>query len=52
MLVLCQEGYASSLAAESLLRLGLARATDVIGGFQAWQQAGLPVGPPTGPWSY
>ncbi|MET9993712.1 rhodanese-like domain-containing protein [Streptomyces mutabilis] len=46
VVVLCDEGYASSLAAESLHRLGLRRATDVIGGFQAWRAAGLPV---TGP---
>ncbi|MFF5105559.1 rhodanese-like domain-containing protein [Streptomyces sp. NPDC000134] len=41
--VVCNEGYASSLAAESLHRLGLRRATDLIGGFQAWRAAGLPV---------
>ncbi|GAB2801585.1 rhodanese-like domain-containing protein [Streptomyces chlorus] len=41
--VICNEGYASSLAAESLHRLGLHRATDLIGGFQAWRAAGLPV---------
>ncbi|WP_435847735.1 rhodanese-like domain-containing protein [Streptomyces fumanus] len=41
--VVCDEGYASSLAAESLHRLGLRRATDLIGGFQAWRAAGLPV---------
>ncbi|OSC62054.1 sulfurtransferase, partial [Streptomyces sp. 4F] len=39
VVVLCDEGYASSLAAESLHRLGLRRATDVIGGFQAWRAA-------------
>ncbi|HET9168344.1 MAG TPA: rhodanese-like domain-containing protein [Actinospica sp.] len=43
VLVLCNEGYASSLAALSLQDLGLHRATDVIGGFQAWAAAGLPV---------
>lgn len=43
VIVLCDEGYASSLAAVSLLDLGLFRATDVIGGFQAWRAAGLPV---------
>ncbi|MEV7289425.1 rhodanese-like domain-containing protein [Streptomyces sp. NPDC093252] len=43
VVVLCNEGYASSLAAESLHRLGLYRATDLIGGFQAWRAAGLPV---------
>ncbi|AIS00911.1 rhodanese-like domain-containing protein [Streptomyces glaucescens] len=43
VVVLCNEGYASSLAAESLHRLGLHRATDLVGGFQAWRAAGLPV---------
>lgn len=43
VLVLCNEGYASSLAAVGLHALGLRRATDVIGGFQAWAAAGLPV---------
>ncbi|MFF3313912.1 rhodanese-like domain-containing protein [Streptomyces sp. NPDC003035] len=47
VIVLCNEGYASSLAAASLRQLGLHRATDVIGGFQAWKAAGLPVLPPT-----
>ncbi|MDI2132606.1 rhodanese-like domain-containing protein [Yinghuangia seranimata] len=45
VIVLCDEGYASSLAAASLLDLGLPRATDVVGGFQAWRAAGLPVVP-------
>nr|WP_237552373.1 rhodanese-like domain-containing protein [Streptomyces sp. SID5789] len=43
VVVVCDEGYASSLAAESLHRLGLHRATDLVGGFQAWRAAGLPV---------
>ncbi|MET9778066.1 rhodanese-like domain-containing protein [Streptomyces sp. NPDC006367] len=43
VVVVCNEGYASSLAAESLHRLGLHRATDLVGGFQAWRSAGLPV---------
>jgi rhodanese-related sulfurtransferase len=46
VIVVCDEGYASSLAAESLHRLGLRRATDLAGGFQAWRAAGLPVTPP------
>jgi rhodanese-related sulfurtransferase len=43
IVVFCDEGYSSSLAADSLRALGLHRATDVIGGFQAWKAAGLPV---------
>ena len=36
IVVVCNEGYSSSLAAHTLQRLGLTRATDLIGGFQAW----------------
>jgi rhodanese-related sulfurtransferase len=43
VIVICNEGYSSSLAAATLHRLGLPRATDVIGGFQAWVSCGLPV---------
>ncbi|MFH9424749.1 rhodanese-like domain-containing protein [Streptomyces sp. NPDC017529] len=43
VVVVCNEGYASSLAAVSLRQLGLYRATDLAGGFQAWRAAGLPV---------
>ncbi|WP_328536318.1 rhodanese-like domain-containing protein [Streptomyces sp. NBC_00344] len=43
VVVICNEGYASSLAAASLKQLGLHRATDLVGGFQAWRAAGLPV---------
>ncbi|WP_343246153.1 rhodanese-like domain-containing protein [Streptomyces sp. SID5785] len=43
VVVVCNEGYASSLAAVSLRQLGLHRATDLVGGFQAWRSAGLPV---------
>jgi rhodanese-related sulfurtransferase len=46
VIVLCDEGYASSLAARSLQRLGVRGATDLVGGFQAWRAAGLPVEPP------
>jgi rhodanese-related sulfurtransferase len=42
VIVLCSEGYTSSLAAAALQELGLFRATDVVGGFRAWQAAGLP----------
>lgn len=48
VVVICNEGYASSLAAVSLQQLGLHRATDLIGGFQAWAAAGLPVTPSLG----
>ncbi|MGW2021210.1 rhodanese-like domain-containing protein [Streptomyces decoyicus] len=44
VVVVCNEGYASTLAALSLRELGLHRATDLEGGFQAWRAAGLPVG--------
>ena len=43
VVVICNEGYASTLAATSLHQLGLHRATDLVGGFQAWRAAGLPV---------
>jgi rhodanese-related sulfurtransferase len=43
LMLMCDEGYQSSLAAATLQRFGLTRATDVIGGFQAWRDAGLPV---------
>ncbi|MDH6575335.1 rhodanese-like domain-containing protein [Kitasatospora sp. MAP5-34] len=42
VIVVCSEGYASSLAAASLRELGLDRATDLDGGFVAWAAAGLP----------
>jgi rhodanese-related sulfurtransferase len=42
VIVFCSEGYTSSLAAAALQELGLSRATDLDGGFQAWQRAGLP----------
>jgi rhodanese-related sulfurtransferase len=41
-IVLCAEGYTSSLAADALNSIGVP-ATDVIDGFRAWQQAGLPI---------
>ena len=43
VVVVCNEGYASSLAAATLQELGLPRATDLAGGFIAWRAAGLPV---------
>jgi rhodanese-related sulfurtransferase len=43
VLVMCSEGYTSSLAADALRSLGLYRTTDVVGGYRAWAAAGLPV---------
>jgi len=45
VIIYCQEGYTSSLAAASLKDLGLSRATDIVGGIKAWKEAGLPVVP-------
>jgi rhodanese-related sulfurtransferase len=45
VIITCQEGYTSSLAAAALQELGLHRATDLAGGFAAWQAAGLPTTP-------
>ncbi|MCW2619108.1 MAG: Rhodanese domain protein [Modestobacter sp.] len=49
VVVLCSEGYTSSLAADALRSLGLHRATDVVGGFHAWVAVGLPMARGTGP---
>jgi rhodanese-related sulfurtransferase len=46
VIVMCHEGYQSSLAAATLQQLGFARATDLDGGFEAWRAAGLPVDGP------
>ena len=43
LILICKEGFSSSLAAGRLQVLGFMDATDVIGGFDAWKQAGLPV---------
>ena len=43
IIVMCRQGFSSSLAAASLQAIGLTRATDIIGGFEAWRDAGLPV---------
>ena len=42
VILVCAHGYSSSLAAATLLDLGYPRATDVVGGFEGWLQAGLP----------
>jgi rhodanese-related sulfurtransferase len=46
VILMCDEGYQSSLAAATLQELGLPHATDLAGGFQAWRAARLPVSPP------
>jgi len=45
LILLCAQGYSSSLAVGTLLDLGASNVTDVIGGFVAWQAAGLPIRP-------
>jgi rhodanese-related sulfurtransferase len=42
-IIACEEGFTSSLAAASLVDLGLRRVTDLEGGHRAWREAGLPV---------
>ena len=44
VVVVCSEGYSSSLAAAALQDLGYRNATDLAGGFRAWKATGLPVG--------
>ncbi len=48
VVIVCQEGYASSLAAASLLQMGRSAVTDLDGGFAAWKRAGFPTTPGTG----
>lgn len=43
VILLCEQGFSSSLAADSLRRLGFGRVGDLIGGIEAWQAAGLPL---------
>jgi len=43
LILICNQGYQSSLAAETLCRLGLSDIADVIDGFEAWAEAGLPI---------
>jgi rhodanese-related sulfurtransferase len=51
VIVMCDEGFASSLSAATLVDLGIEDAVDMIGGYQAWKAAGLPTAPapPPGP---
>ena len=43
IILFCRHGYSSSLAAWNLRQMGLHRATDIVGGFDAWEAAGLPL---------
>jgi rhodanese-related sulfurtransferase len=45
VIVLCDHGYSSVLAAASLADLGFGRAADIVGGYVAWKEAGLPTIP-------
>jgi MFS family permease len=45
LVLMCGDGFSSSLAAATLRELGIRRATDLVGGFNGWKQAGLPVQP-------
>lgn len=45
LILICDHGYSSILAASNLVALGFYRAGDVIGGFEAWRESGLPIAP-------
>ncbi len=45
VILICADGYSSSIAAATLRDLGFASVADVVGGFTAWSEAGLPVEP-------
>ena len=45
LILICDHGYSSILAAANLVQLGFYRAGDVIGGFEAWKHNGLPIAP-------
>jgi len=45
LVLVCANGYSTSLAAATLQEIGFDRATDVVGGFMAWKGQGLPVHP-------
>lgn len=46
IILLCDHGFSSVLAAAAVVRLGHAEVADVVGGFDAWREAGLPTAPP------
>ena len=43
VILVCEQGYSSSLAADNLRRLGFTRAGDIVGGIEAWEAEGLPL---------
>jgi rhodanese-related sulfurtransferase len=45
LILICDHGYSSILAASNLVQLGFSRAGDVIGGFESWKDNGLPIAP-------
>ncbi len=45
LILICDHGYSSTLAASNLVQLGFYRAGDVIGGFDSWKNNGLPIAP-------
>ena len=45
IVLFCNEGYQSSLAAANLQQLGIKQATDMVGGFSSWKELGLPIAP-------
>ena len=45
LVLMCAQGYQSSLAAAALQEIGVSRATDMIGGFESWAAVGLPILP-------
>jgi rhodanese-related sulfurtransferase len=47
VVLICADGYSSSLAAATLQDLGFTHATDIVGGISAWAAAGLPLEPAT-----
>jgi len=49
VILICNQGYQSSLAAYTIRRLGMSSTADVIGGFEAWLAAALPIADPTAP---
>ncbi|MFM2105021.1 MAG: hypothetical protein RL338_53, partial [Chloroflexota bacterium] len=49
LILMCAHGYSSSIAAATLRQLGFDGATDIVGGFEGWERAGLPVARLSGP---